>query len=80
MNIYMPIRLPNVVILFYSCKSMQIEREMAQWLERGALPMSLPPCGFESRLVQDFQRNIMFLPSQYWDIGFNVVSLIGQGT
>ena len=24
--------------------------------------------GFESRLVQDFQRNIMFLPSQYWDI------------
>ena len=26
------------------------------------------PCGFESRLVQDFQRNIMFLPSQSWDI------------
>ena len=26
------------------------------------------PCGFESRLVQDFQRNMMFLPSQYWDI------------
>ena len=26
------------------------------------------PCGFESHLVQDFQRNIMFLPSQYWDI------------
>ena len=22
----------------------------------------------ESRLVQGFQRNIMFLPSQYWDI------------
>ena len=27
-------------------------------LERGALPMSLP-CGFESRLVQTFQRNII---------------------
>ena len=25
-------------------------------------------CRFESRLVQDFQRNIMFLPSQSWDI------------
>ena len=25
-------------------------------------------CGFEPRLVQDFQRNIMFLPSQSWDI------------
>ena len=26
------------------------------------------PCGFAFRLVQDFQRNIMFLPSQSWDI------------
>ena len=26
------------------------------------------PCGFESRLVQDFQRNIMFFPFKYWDI------------
>ena len=25
-------------------------------------------CGFKSRLVQDFQRNILFFPSQYWDI------------
>ena len=41
---------------------------MAQWLERGALPVSCLPCGSETRLVQDFQRNIMFLPSQYWDI------------
>ena len=36
---------------------------------------SVEPCqcrcmshGFEPRLVQDFQRNIMLLPSQYWDI------------
>ena len=29
--------------------------------------MSLPVCGFESRLGQDFQRNVIFLPSQYWD-------------
>ena len=26
------------------------------------------PCGFESRLVQDFQKNIMFFPFQSWDI------------
>ena len=26
------------------------------------------PCGFESRLVQDFQRYIMFLSSQSQDI------------
>ena len=41
---------------------------MAQWLERGALPMSLPAVRFQIRLVQDFQRNIMFLPSQSGDI------------
>ena len=32
------------------------------------LPMSLPPCGFESSLVQDVQRNIMFPPSQSRDV------------
>ena len=26
------------------------------------------PCGFESRLVRNFEINFMFLPSQYWDI------------
>ena len=26
------------------------------------------PCGFEPRLVQDFQRNILFPRSQRWDI------------
>ena len=26
------------------------------------------PCGFEVRLVQDFQIKIKYLPSQYWDI------------
>ena len=36
------------------------ERDMAQWLERGALPMSLLQCGFESRLVQNFQRILCF--------------------
>ena len=25
-------------------------------------------CGFKPCLVQDFQTNIMFMPSQYWDI------------
>ena len=47
----------------------QRERDVAQWLERGALPMSLPVAfGFKPRLEQDFQRNIMFIPSQYWDM------------
>ena len=41
---------------------------MAQWLERGALPMSLPAVSFESRLVPDFQRNNMFLLFQFWEI------------
>ena len=44
------------------------ERDMAQWLECGALLMSLPDVRFRTRLVQDFQRNIMFLPSQSWYI------------
>ena len=38
-----------------------LERDVAQWLERGALPMSLPAVRF--RIPQNFQRNIMFLPS-----------------
>ena len=29
-------------------------------------------CGFEYCLVQDFQRNIMFIPSQSW----NIVSMV----
>ena len=45
-----------------------LERDMAQWLECGALSMSLPEVRFRTRLVQDFGRNIMFLPSLYWDI------------
>ena len=32
--------------------------------------------GFEPRLVQDFQRNLMFPPSQSWDI----VSRVPGGT
>ena len=30
------------------------------------------PCGFEPRLVQDFQRNIMFPPFRYWDIAVSL--------
>ena len=45
-----------------------LERDMAQWLERALCRCRCLPSGFESRLVQDFQRNIMFLPSQSWDI------------
>ena len=45
-----------------------LERDMAQWLERSALPMSLPVVWFRIPLGAGFQRNIMFLPFQYWDI------------
>ena len=46
-----------------------IERDVAQCLKRGAVcQYRCLPCGFESRLVRDFQRNILFLPSQYWHI------------
>ena len=41
---------------------------MAQWLESRALPMSLPAMRVRTPLEQDFQRNIMFLPSQSWVI------------
>ena len=37
------------------------------------------PCGFESRLVQDFQRNIMFLPSQYCAIASMLCSMRRNG-
>ena len=44
------------------------EKDMAQWLERGALQMSLPAVRFWIPLGACFQRNIMFLPSQSRDI------------
>ena len=50
------------------------EKDMAQGLECAALLMSLPAVRFESRLVQDFQGNIMFLLS-YIGTFFDVVSL-----
>ena len=52
-----------------------IERDMAQWLERDALTMSLSPRGFESGLLQDFQRKIMFPPLSILGNCFDVVSL-----
>ena len=63
LNTYV-IRLRPLEILAYA----SLERDMAQWLERGAVPMTLPAVQFQIPLVQDFQRNIMFLPSQSWDI------------
>ena len=44
-----------------------LERDVTQWLERGALSTSLSAVRFRI-LLQDFQRNIIFLPSQYWDV------------
>ena len=40
-----------------------IERDMAQWLERGALTMSLPAAGFGIRLGAGFsEKNHVFHP------------------
>ena len=41
------------------------ERDVAQWLERRALPMSLPAVRFRTSLGAGFS---CFSPSQYWDI------------
>ena len=48
---------------------------MAQWLERGALPLSLPGMWFRITLGAGFSENIMFLPSQSWDI----VKMVSDG-
>ena len=64
-------RWPNVVWMLgqNSGRWFNIVRDMAQWLERGgALPMSLPAVRFRIPHGAGFQRNIMFLASQYWDI------------
>ena len=44
------------------------ERDMAQWLERGALPMSLPAVRFRIPLGAGFSEKYHVLPLQYWDI------------
>ena len=41
----------NLVLFLYLI--MPIYREVGQWLERGALPMSLPTVRFRTRLVHD---------------------------
>ena len=59
-----------ILTLFYmpqarSCSNTPTDRGIAQWL----IVADVAACRVVSnRLVQDFQRNIMFLPSQYWDI------------
>ena len=41
---------------------------MAQWLERGALPMSLPVMRFQTPLGAEFSEKYHVSPSQSWDI------------
>ena len=41
------------------------EKDVVQWLERRCRSANVR---HEPRFVQDFQRTIMFLPSEYWDI------------
>ena len=45
------------------------ESDMAQWLERGALLMSLPAVRFRILLGAEFSENYYVPPSQSWDIG-----------
>ena len=44
------------------------ERDVAQWLERGALPMSLPAVQFRIPLGVGFSEEYHVFSSQYWDI------------
>ena len=41
---------------------------MAQWLKRDTLLMSVPAVRFRNLLGAGYQINLMFLPSQSWDI------------
>ena len=51
------------------------ERGVVQWSERGASPLPLSVVWVQSSLDASFQRNIMFLLSQRWDIVSMFVSL-----
>ena len=48
------------------------ERDIAQWLERGALLMSLPAVRFRIPLGAEFSEKYHIFPSQYW----NTVSML----
>ena len=41
---------------------------MAQWLERGALPMSLSAVRFRIMLGAEFSEKYHVSPSQSWDV------------
>ena len=65
-------KVPNVLIaitVFHVnlCYISTSRRDAAQWLERDSFPIVTPG------LVQNIQRNVMFLPSQCLDICFDVV-------
>ena len=63
-----PTLLFGLVEMAISTNPKPIERDMAQWLERGALQMSLPAVRSRIPLGAGFRRIIMFLQSQSWDI------------
>ena len=46
---------------------------MAQWLEHSVSSTHCLSCEFDTRLVQDIQINIMFLPSERWDIAVSML-------
>ena len=49
-------------------KSTYLGRDMAQWLERGALPMSLPAVRFRIPLGAGFSEKYHVSPLSTWDI------------
>ena len=56
--------------------SLPLERDVAQWLESSTSHYPCLPCEFDIRLVQDFQRNIIFSPHLH----AGTCCVLGQGT
>ena len=55
--------------------SVVLERDMAQWIERGALPMSLPAVRFRIPLSAGFSKKYHFSLLSILGHCFDVVSL-----
>ena len=60
-HIYIPLSLNYVFLIF-------VERDVAQWLDRSALPMSLPAAWVRNSLGARFSDKYHVSPLQHWDI------------
>ena len=66
--IYQSIATRNPNIGVYYCEYTTRWRDVAQWLECADLRLSLPAARVQSLLAAFFNKYIMFLPSQRWDM------------